>query len=132
MDDKKRSEIHKRAVLEFLYASAVRAVAHATLAMVELNGDYEGADRVLESSLSRLAFAEEVKVKLAKVPGEPTIQSATVGQLADAAKGAAAKVAMDADEVFKGARKPRVVVVDVGMAPAVPDAAPGSNDFGAN
>jgi len=101
-DNAKRSQIHKQAVLEFLYATAAQSLGHVALAMVEANGDYDGAQSVLDNPLTRAGFAENVSKELRKACGDVTIQDATV------------------------------VVLEVGGPTQPPGAAKGSSDFGAN
>jgi hypothetical protein len=123
---------HKKAVLEFLYATAAEAVAATALGLVEVYGDNEGADKLLDNPLSRAGFADIVSKELRAAFGGVTIPDATVGQVADAAKAAVTRVHGDARIAASSPKRPAIVVVaGAGPAPA-PNAVKGSSDFGAN
>ncbi len=132
MDDKKRQAIHKRAVLEFMYATAASAVGHTLMAMVESHGDYQSAESVLAEPLTRDEFMRGVQRELGKVPGKPPMWDATVGQVAEAARAAARGVARAADDARKGASRPPIIVVNDVEGVHSPDASRGSSSFGAN
>lgn len=124
-------KVHKRAVLEFLYSTATEAVGHAALAMVEVYGDYDGARVLLDPPLTRTGFAEHVSQALRESCGDVTIQSATVGQVADAAKAVSRGIETRAKMAAATPKRPTIMVVAASTTPA-PDASPGSSDFGAN
>ncbi len=127
-----RDDIHKQAVLEFLYATAAQAVGSVALVMVEANGDHGGARALMSNPLTRKGFAESVSKELRSACGDVTIRDATVGQVADAAKAASKSVEHRAKGSFAGSTRPPLVVVAQAGPNKAPDATPGSSDFGAN
>jgi hypothetical protein len=142
MSDKKDA-VHKQAVLEFLYATAAQAVAHAAIALVEAHNDVDGADKILAEPFTRDLFEGAVESELSRVPGGPALRDATVGQVANAGKAVGRQVLESvAGTVDRASARPRssapIMVVEVSGLPTdnspapAPDASPGSSDFGSN
>jgi hypothetical protein len=133
MSNDKKSQVHKMAVLEFLYGTAARAIGNAALVAIEAQGNHAKADAMLREPLTRDGFAAGVRDELRQ--HHMTVEDAPVGAVVEAGSAVAKRLIRAADETV-GEVKPRIVVLEVPAAPGdnpgIPDAFPGSNDFGSN
>lgn len=133
MSNDKKSQIHKMAVLEFLYGTAARAIGNAALVAIEAQGNHAKADAMLREPLTRDGFAAGVAAELRRI--HLKLEDAPVGAVVEAASVVAKRLLRAADDAV-GEVRPRIVVLEVPAAPGdrrgAPDPFPGSNSFGSN